>query len=219
MGLKPCKLSGLLSPWGFSPAGNHIMTARTIDILKAPEPLHADETLVRSCVAGDLRSQRQLYDQYKRSMFRLCLRYADSREDAEDYLQEGFVRVFRDLHQFRMEGELGGWIRKVVLNVVLQQLRKKKRLFVSTEIEKVQHTIAIEHDYNGNIDAKFLTRVIQQLPAGYRTVFNMYVVDGYTHREIAGELDISVGTSKSQLSKAKAMLREQLGSIYEREKV
>lgn len=144
-------------------------------------------------------------------MFRLCLRYAGGREEAEDLLQEGFIKVFSDLHQFRGEGPLGGWIRRVILNVALQHVRRQKQAPAVLDIE----TVPDVPDENANslyiqLRAKALTALIQQLPVGYRTVFNLFVMEGYSHREIAGMLDISENTSKSQLSKAKAMLRRML---------
>lgn len=186
------------------------MKLRTKDILKRNERLHPDAQLIKSCIAGDIGSQRALYDQYKRPLFRLCLRYASNRQDAEDYLQEGFIVIYRDLKQFRMEGPLGAWMRRVMVNSVLQQLRKKRHLFTDTEIDVVSHRMPVEEAATGALDAEFLTTVIQRLPDGYRTVFNMYVIEGYSHKEIATELGITTGTSKSQLSKARAMLRDQL---------
>jgi len=181
--------------------------------------LHSDAQLVRACLRGDQGSQQRLYEQYKRQMYRVCLRYAASREDAEDYLQEAFIRVFRDLRQFRMEGPLGAWIRKVVVNSILQQLRKRKLDFSDTDISELEHLSAREEDVPGNLDAQILTKYIQGLPDGYRTVFNMYVIEGFTHQEIGNMLGISSGTSKSQLSKARAMLRTKITALYTQEKI
>lgn len=168
-------------------------------------------SFLAGCQRGDPQAQRQLYEAYKTPMFRLCLRYASGREEAEDLLQEGFIKVFSDLHQFRGEGPLGGWIRRVILNVALQHVRRQKQVPAVLDIE----TIPDVPDENANIlfsqlRAKALTTLIQQLPVGYRTVFNLFVMEGHSHREIAGMLDISENTSKSQLSKAKAMLRRML---------
>lgn len=150
-------------------------------------------------------------------MFRVCLRYAASREDAEDYLQEGFVRVFRDLRQYRREGPLGAWIRKVMVNSILQHLRKKRVVFADAEPAFLESQYSYEDDLPGNLDAEILTNYIQTLPDGYRAVFNMYVIEGFTHQEIADTMGITVGTSKSQLSKARAMLRTKIIALQSQE--
>ncbi len=170
----------------------------------------AEEHLVKACLNGDREAQRALYEQFKVPMFRLCLRYAKDRHEAEDLLQEGFIRVFSDLHQFRHRGALGGWIRRVMVNVALQHLRRQHRQVPTTDLEAVAFAQASDQDIIGELSAKNLVRFIQQLPPGYRAVFNMYVLEGYSHKEIAEKLGVSVNTSKTQLFKAKAMLRSML---------
>lgn len=181
--------------------------------------MHSDAQLVKACLHGDGASQRALYEQHKIPMFRICLRYADSRQDAEDYLQEGFVKVFKDLGQFRMEGPLGAWIRKVMINTILQQLRKRRITFSNAELSDLEGKYHTEGDIPGNLDAQMLTNYIQALPDGYRTVFNMFAVEGFTHQEIADTMGITVGTSKSQLSKARAMLKNRLAAIHSPERI
>jgi RNA polymerase sigma-70 factor (ECF subfamily) len=198
--------------------GNPLKNDNTITD-KYGRPLHPDAQLVQACLRGDSASQRLLYEQYRRPMFRICLRYGSSRQDAEDFLQEGFVRVFKDLRQYRMEGPLGAWIRKVVLNSILQHLRKRRLVFSGAELSDLEGLHAADEDIPGNLDAEILTRYIQALPDGYRTVFNMFVIEGYTHQEIAEELAITVGTSKSQLSKARGMLRSWLTHIHSPENI
>lgn len=146
-------------------------------------------------------------------MFRLCLRYARDRAEAEDLLQEGFVRVFTDLHQYSSQGALGGWVRRVILNVALQHVRRQQRLFPVVEVDAYASHLPSGDDIVAHLNAEALTQFIQQLPPGYRAVFNLYVVEGYAHKEIADMLGIGVGTSKSQLSKAKAMLRKMLERV------
>ncbi len=170
-----------------------------------------DQTLVEGCLRRDSQCQRQLYENYKVLLFRICLRYAKDRPQAEDMLQEGFVKIFTDLHQFRAEGNLGAWMRRVMVNVALQYLRREKRFkFVDDTMIADTHYQTTDGLY-AKLDAQRLTQLLQQLPVGYRTVFNLYVVEGYSHKEIAQELTISVSTSKSQLFKAKAALRKMLG--------
>lgn len=148
-------------------------------------------------------------------MFVLCMRYMPTREDAEDVLQEGFIKIFRDLHQFSPErGTLPAWMRKVMVNTALQHLRSKKQLFSPIELETQADLHTVHDDIFSELSTKELTALIQELPTGYRIVFNMYVVEGYSHQEIAEVLEISVNTSKSQLFKAKAMLRKQVKQIF-----
>ncbi len=169
-----------------------------------------DQHLINACLNGDRAAQRALYERFRSDMFRVCLRYAANREDAEDYLQEGFITVFRDLKQFRGDGPLGGWIRMVMVRASLQQLRKKKMTFVDLDgipalTENGHHT-----DVGAQMDAERLTRLIQQMPPGYRTVFNLYVVDGYGHEEISDMLGITSSTSKTQLYKARHWMQARM---------
>lgn len=172
-----------------------------------------EEHIIRGCLKGDSESQRALYEHFKVPMFRLCLRYAKDRPEAEDLLQDGFIQVFSDLHQYKFNGALGGWIRRVIVNVALQHIRRNKRMFPTVEIESIADDYQTDEDVFSNLGVKALTKIIQQLPPGYRAVFNMYVIEGYSHKEIAAKLNFTVNTSKSQLSKAKAMLRRMLENV------
>lgn len=163
--------------------------------------------LTKRCLNGDSKAQRTLYETFKVPMFRLCLRYANNRQTAEDMLQDGFIMVFKDLKHYKGSGALGGWIRKVMINVALQHIRKRVKLFAIEELEAANQITSKEETIYEQLGAKELTMLIQQLPDGYRMVFNLYVVEGYAHKEIADLLNISVSTSKSQLFKAKAQLR------------
>jgi RNA polymerase sigma-70 factor (ECF subfamily) len=179
--------------------------------------LHPDADLVGACLRGERASQKLLYDQYQRQMFRVCLRYAGTKQEAEDFLQDGFIRVFKDLQQYRKEGPLGAWIRKVILNTIFQHFRKRKIDISSAELNDLETEFTHEEDLPGNLDAEILTRYIQALPEGYRTVFNMFAIEGYTHQEIAEHLGINIGTSKSQLSKARTLLKSKLAAIHSAE--
>lgn len=165
------------------------------------------QQILEACKRGNTNAQRQFYERFKDKMFVLCLRYANSREDAEDLLQEGFVTVFRDLHQYKGSGNLEGWVRKVILNVVLQHLRKQKQLFQTVELKNLDIEDEVEDTHFEEQTAKNLIRLMQQLPAGFRTVLNLYVLEGYSHQQIAKALNISVGTSKSQLNRAKKLMK------------
>ncbi len=170
----------------------------------------SEAKLLQGCLAGDRQSQKTLYEQYKVQMYRMCLRYANGRSDAEDILQDGFIKVFSDLHQYSGKGALGGWIRKVMVNTALQHIRKNKRIPNMIEVDQIIDLKEASEQIYSRIGAKALTEMIQKLPPGYKMIFNLYVVDGYTHQEIADQLNISINTSKSQLSKAKATLRKKL---------
>jgi len=173
----------------------------------------SEQELVEQCLNGKRSAWQELYERYKTPLFRLCLRYAASRQEAEDWLQDAFVQAFADLPQYRGGGPLGAWLRKVALNTALQNLRKKKAFFTDTDIATFSDTREAEDVHIlADIDAQRLIALMQKLPDGYRTVFNLYVIEGYTHEEIAGLLGIQSGTSKSQLSKAKAMMRNLLTS-------
>ncbi len=169
---------------------------------------------LEACLRGDRSAQRALFERYKGKMFALCLRYVRSRAEAEDLCQEGFVRVFRDLAQYDGRGPFEGWMRKVFINTALQHLeRQRSRISTAPLNGDIDMEVADQSDFTSNLDrpsAERLTRLIQQLPPGFRAVFNLYVVEGYSHAEIAEILSISVGTSKSQLLRAKAYLRRRL---------
>jgi RNA polymerase sigma-70 factor (ECF subfamily) len=148
-------------------------------------------------------------------MFALCLRYANSREDAEDVLQEGFIKVFRDLHQYSGAGNLEGWVRRVFVHTALQHLQQKKKDLLHFDLEGRDVADESPEPFFGDEPpARNMIRILQQLPPGFRTIFNLHILEGYSHPEIADMLGISVGTSKSQLLRAKAHFRKLLeGSL------
>lgn len=165
---------------------------------------------IQSCIKGNRQAQQQFFDQFKGKMFALCQRYARNREDAEDILQEGFVRVFRDLHQYNGSGPLEGWVRRVFVNVALQYLQKKKKQPEVVELFDYDAPDDVDPFVMDEPPAKQMTQMLQRLPDGFRTVFNLHVLEGYSHPEIAEILGISVGTSKSQLLRAKAYFKKLL---------
>ena len=161
--------------------------------------------------------QRELYDRFASKMYGVCLRYAANAEEAEDILQEGFIKVFRKITSFRGEGSFEGWIRRIFVNTAIEHYRKKTYLQPITEHEEA----TIEGKYLSVLDRlaeKDIIKLVQQLSPGYRTVFNMYVVEGYTHKQIGEQLGISEGTSKSQLSRAKQILQHLVKTFIERRK-
>lgn len=171
------------------------------------------KNLIRRCLAGESSAQGALYAAYKVPLFRVCLRYANDRAEAEDMLQDGFIKIFQDLKNYRGTGAFGGWMRKVVVNIALQHIRKRKKLFPSIDLQDVQEKFQTDENIHSDLNAQALTQLVQQLPAGYRAVFNLYVIDGFSHKEIAEQLGITTSTSKSQLFKAKATLRGMLEKL------
>lgn len=165
-----------------------------------------------ACLRGDRLAQKHFFECFKRKMFALCLRYANSREDAEDVLQEGFVRVFRDLHQYTGVGNLEGWVRKVFVNTSLQHLQKQKRMLMTAELDGQDIADDPEPFFEDEPPARNMVKILQQLPPGFRAVFNLHILEGYSHPEIADILGISVGTSKSQLLRAKVQFKKLLES-------
>jgi RNA polymerase sigma factor (sigma-70 family) len=163
--------------------------------------------LVRGCVAGNRNCQSELYGRYAPKMMGISLRYAKRREEAEDILQESFIKVFKSIAQFKYNGSLEGWIRKITINTALEYYRSKMHLNPVVDIDTVQVENFSTQDIFGNINVKDLVKMVQALPTAYRMVFNLYVFEGYKHKEIAVMLRISEGTSKSNLYDARALLQ------------
>ncbi len=165
--------------------------------------------IVKACLQGDERAQQRFYDQYKVKMYGLCLRFATSQAEAEDMLMEGFYKVFRDLGQFKGQCPLEAWVRKVMVNAALMHLRKKHRnLTMATTLDEVPDHMVAQNDFLENLDAMAIISLIQQLPPGFRTVFNLFAIEGYSHREIGEQLDITESTSRSQYTRAKKALQK-----------
>jgi len=170
----------------------------------------SETDLIKGCIAGDRRMQEELYSRFAPKMYAVCLRYANNADDAQDLLQEGFIKVYRNLHRFRAEGSFEGWMRRVFVNTSIEHFRKKSAR-LSMVSEKEENTIE-DADISAleNLAAQDIINIVQELSPGYRTVFNLYVIEGYSHKEIGELLDISEGTSKSQLARAKAVLQKKV---------
>ena len=163
---------------------------------------------------GDYGSQRYLYDRYRSKWFMICLRYLPIRADAEDALQNGLVQIFSNLDKFNPElGEFGGWTSRILTNECIQLIRRNKKGLITQELSNDLPVYYAEENALEKISREDILGIIQKLPEGYRMIFNMYVFDGYSHKEIAEQLKISEGTSKSQLFKARKMLQEALEVI------
>jgi RNA polymerase sigma-70 factor (ECF subfamily) len=168
-----------------------------------------EEQLVKSCLKGEKSSQRQFYDLYSRKMMGVCLRYANDVADAEDFLQEGFIKVFQKLKSFEFKGSLEGWVRKIIINSILDTLRKQGNVSFTEHID-LANSIEESSSIYQQLNAKELLKIIQELPIGYRTVFNLYAIEGYQHNEISKMLNITESTSKSQYLKAKEQLQKRV---------
>lgn len=168
-----------------------------------------EDELIKGCLRRDPTAQQQLFDLYSSKMYGLCYRYVRHAMEAEDVLVTAFTKVFERIEQFKGEGSFEGWVRRVVVNEALTYLRKSRTMYLETELEQADR----EPNYDkisDHLEAEDLLKMIQELPAGYRVVFNMYAIDGYSHKEIAEQLGISENTSKSQLSRARVYLQKVL---------
>jgi RNA polymerase sigma-70 factor (ECF subfamily) len=168
-----------------------------------------EEKLIDGCIAGKRDMQRLLYDLYAKKMMMVCLRYAPTTFEAEDIVQEGFVKVFSNIQNFKRDCPLEYWIRKIIVNTALKHLRQKSLLTVSHESEEVENLSSGDYNLN-DYSMDELLSTIQSLAPRYRMVFNLYAIEGYNHKEIGEMLDISEGTSKSQYSRARAILQSML---------
>lgn len=176
-----------------------------------------EQNIVKQCLQGDKAAQEQLYDTYANKMFAVCLRYSTNRQDAEDVLQEGFVKVFKNLIRFQFKGSFEGWIRRIMVNSAIEHYRKNAKWMYTEDAQEVK----IETKDIGvlqTLKVNDLLALVQKLPTGYRTVFNLYVIEGYTHQEIADMLQVTESTSKTQLFKARAALQIMIKELEERER-
>ena len=173
-----------------------------------------DHLFITGCIKGDRNAQNGLYEKYSPKMLAVCFRYSKSREEAEDVLLEGFMKVFTNIQNFKSEGSFEGWIRKIMVNTALAKYRNKSGMLNAVNIEKVKINYLSSEDITSDVNAKDLIRMIQCLPPSYQMVFNLYAFEGMKHREIAQELGISEGTSKSNLSDARAILQRAVNNNF-----
>jgi RNA polymerase sigma-70 factor (ECF subfamily) len=179
-----------------------------------------DKALVKACIKGDAMAMKTLYERFYALMLGVCLRYVHNKADAEDFVQEGFIKVFNGLGSFKSAGSLEGWVKRVMINNVLMQLRKAKKEFPSDDMDSVAKSDSDEKEdvpqsleekvRNEDFSQAELVEMIHALPEGYSRVMNMYVIDKYKHREIAKIMGISEGTSKSQLNRARKLMKQKL---------
>jgi RNA polymerase sigma-70 factor (ECF subfamily) len=168
--------------------------------------MNQTEQLIKDCLKNKKEAQHELYQLYASTMLGVCYRYTKSIEDAEDVLQEGFIKVFTHLHQFKQQGELGAWIRRIMVNVAITYLKKHNRYKKDLQITDVGlHPISNDNPTIA-LDTKDLVNLIRSLPLAYQTIFNLMAVEGYTATEVSEILNININTVRSQYSRARAML-------------
>lgn len=171
----------------------------------------SETELINGCIRGDREAQKRVYDLYSPLMYPVCLRYMKNTVEAEDVLVIAFTRIFEKINQFKATGSLEGWIKRIVINEALMHLRKQRTMFVISDMEIEDVDRADDNTYN-YLEAEELFSMLDKLPPGYRSVFNLYAIDGFSHKEIATHLGISENTSKSQFSRARVFLQKLLKS-------
>ena len=167
-----------------------------------------EEVMLHGCLNNLASAQEALYNRFSPKMLGVCYRFARNREDAEDMLQEGFIKVFSQMHQFRNQGALEGWIRRIVVHTCINVLKKNKKFTDSVDLIHANSIHLNENNIHSILQAKQVVESIRLLPMGYKTVLNLYAIEGFSHKEIASILDIEESTSRSQYTRAKAMLED-----------
>lgn len=192
----------------------HLLVRKTTDTFWTHKQTNVAETfnlqLIESCISGNRTSQKVLYDRLAPRMLSLCLRYTGERESAEDVLQEGFITLFTRLDSYKGEGSFEGWARKIFINTALMSLRKKDAMKMSEDLEMARGVTADTATQLQNIGYKELMSLITELPPGFRTIFNLYAIEGFSHKEISEMLGISESTSRTQLSRARIWLQNKI---------
>lgn len=169
-----------------------------------------EEQIVKECISGNALAQKKFYDLFAKKMMGVCLRYTNNYEEAQDVLQDGFIKVFGKLPDFVNKGSLEGWVRRIMVNTALDQYRKNKKFQKDVEIDSVSFKLEKSEFILETINAEDLLKIVRTIPEGYRVVFNLFAIEGYSHKEIADKLGVTESTSKSQYSRAKKMLRRLL---------
>ena len=167
-----------------------------------------EEQMLQGCLKNNASTQEALYNRFSPRMLGVCYRFARNREDAEDMMQEGFIKVFSQIHQFRGQGALEGWIRRIIVHTCINILKKNKKFSDSVDLFHASTLHLNENNIPSLLQAKQVVECIRLLPLGYKTVLNLYAIEGYSHREIASILDIEESTSRSQYTRAKSMLED-----------
>lgn len=166
-----------------------------------------DEELIKKCTCGDLLAQKTFYEKFAGKMYGVCLRYMNGDDEAQDVLQDGFIKVFDNLPKYQKKGSLEGWVRRIIVNTALDQIRKNKKYMQNVDVDTVDYLLEDDSFIVEELEATDLLKIINKLPEGYRVVFNLFAIEGYSHKEIGDRLGITESTSKSQYSRARKILR------------
>ncbi|MEP2026975.1 MAG: sigma-70 family RNA polymerase sigma factor [Reichenbachiella sp.] len=170
---------------------------------------NSESELIRQCKRQERRAQKLLYEQQSPVMLTVCRRYMSDEDMAEEIMLSGFVKVFGKIDQYKGEGSFQGWIRRIMVTTCLQWIRNNRKLYKEVDLDEINPAVDFE-TADQSLEAEDLIQMIQELPQGYQTIFNLYAIEGYTHKEIAEQLEISVNTSKSQLSRARSLLQKKI---------
>jgi RNA polymerase sigma-70 factor (ECF subfamily) len=172
----------------------------------------SDEELIKGCVNGKESFQYEVYKRYSPKMFAVCLRYCGSREEAEDVLQDAFIKIFDKMHTFKFNGSFEGWIRRVIINTAIRNKYTNFRAHEVPTLDNIEHP-TVDEKITSNLSVADLMKLVNELPQGYKLVFNLFAIEGYSHKEIAEMLNIQEATSRSQFLRARQFLREKLEKI------
>ncbi len=165
-----------------------------------------EQAILVGCLKNDSTAQRELYNRYSPKMLSVCYRFSNNREDAEDMLQEGFIKIFTQINSFQNKGAFEGWVRKIIIHTCINFLKKNKKFKESIDLDEATYLAIKEETVPSIMQARQVVECIRLLPIGYKTVLNLYALEGYSHKEIADILDIEESTSRSQYTRAKVML-------------
>lgn len=170
--------------------------------------------MINGCIEGKRSSQKMLYDRFASKMLGVCMRYSKDRAEAEDMLQEGFIKIFTNIAKFKHEGSFEGWVRRIMVFTAINFFKHRSRKF-QEDLDVEHYDAAFDDDVVSKISAKEIITLVQQLPEGYRVIFNLYAVEGYTHKEIGDMMGIAIGTSKSQYARARSAMQQLLAKHYQ----
>jgi RNA polymerase sigma factor (sigma-70 family) len=182
-------------------------------------PFSSEEGLLQGCLAGDRLAQRQLYEAFSGKFLALCLRYLKDQEQAEDVMIQSFMKIFEKLSQFQGKGSFEGWMKRIVVTQALMALRSNRSLILAISLEDAEKVQAPAAEALNQLEVAELMELVQSLPLGYRTVFNLFAIEGYSHQEIGELLGITESTSKSQLNRARSVLKEKITSLQLQPKI
>lgn len=171
-------------------------------------------SLIRACCKGENKAFKILYDKHSGTMYSICLRYMTNEDEAKDVLQDGFIKVYKNICKFQFTGSFEGWMKRIFVNTSIEHIRRRKKHLDVDELN-TSDTKLTDHIETGSMDAEKMMQLVQRLPEGYKTVFNMFVIDGFSHKEISSHLGINENTSKSQLFKARKQLQVWLTGWFE----